>query len=199
MKTYNALRRRLQAFCRHYVECGVGTKAIKAIGYVGPRPDLAASKLLKKPRIRTALEELELTMQDEMRKRVYAAIHHVELIRNFDPRQLVDPTGRPYGLHELSDEVAAAIQGVEIEESINKAGEFVRRYKYRAAPKLDADKVILQYQRVLVQSHEHAGPHGGPIPLARTEAALDKANKTTDPNEAMAIYGELIAGPKTSD
>lgn len=163
----------MKAFVRHYVETGCGKKAILAIGYTGKHPYSLASKLIYKPKIKQAIIEFEESMQEQVRQRVYAAIHRVELIAQFDPRDLVDHEGRPHSLNNLPANAAAAIQGVEIEEYIDKSGNFCREFKYRAASKLDANKVILQYQRVLVQSHELSGPNGGPIPVARSADDLN--------------------------
>lgn len=161
--TYDSLPTRARAFVRAYVQTGVGAKAARAIKAGGAHPECFASRLLARPRIRQAAREYELSLQEDLRAQVCAGILHVRLIRDFDPRQLVSSEGRPLALHELSDEVAAAIQSVEIEEWIDKAGQFVRRYKYKAASKLDADKLILQYQRVLIEKHEHSGPNGQPL------------------------------------
>src|SRR6185437_14965167 len=182
METYNGLRARLRAFVRAYVETGRGTEAVKALKSKNKHPACLASKLLARPTVRKAVEEFELSMQNEVRHRVYRALRRLELLAEFDPRELVDDHGAPKPLKDLPDDVALALQGVEVEELFEGRGESRERignlHKYKLASKIEALKLIMQYQRVLVHKHEHTGANGGPIQTQQVDELTDEQLET---------------------
>src|SRR5260370_2267800 len=55
--SYQRLKRRHRRFVDEYLTGKRGREAIKAIGFKGTRPDVAASKLLARPEVRAAVEE----------------------------------------------------------------------------------------------------------------------------------------------
>lgn len=165
MSDYAKLPRRHQLFVDAFVQCGVGTQALRQIGFKGKAPNCAASKLMALPQIRAALKE----RTDE---HIAAAgitpnrtLTQLAACLHFDPRELVDKDGTPLPLHRLSDRVAAAIGSVEIEERTEGEGAnraTVRRYKYRARS-VEAHRLTLQYLHLLSDHYEHTGFRGGPI------------------------------------
>lgn len=54
---YATLKRRHRRFVDEYLTGKKGTEAMKAIGFKGRRPEIAASKLLARPDVRAAVEE----------------------------------------------------------------------------------------------------------------------------------------------
>jgi phage terminase small subunit len=182
MKTYNRLRARLRAFVRAYVETGVGAKSLRAIGFTGTRPDVAASKLLAKPKIREAIAEYEAYAVGESKARIFATVLGLEQTANLDPRRLLDSDGLYLPLDKLPDDICAAIQGIDVEElyegrgSERKAIGVVKKYKF--APRNEARKLLLQYKGMLADVHKHQqlDANGNPITpgptfvIAREEA-----------------------------
>jgi phage terminase small subunit len=55
--SYQRLKRRHRRFVDEYLTGKKGTEAMKAIGFKGRRPEIAASKLLARPEVRAAVEE----------------------------------------------------------------------------------------------------------------------------------------------
>lgn len=54
---YATLKRRHRRFVDEYLTGIKGTEAMRAIGFKGRRPEIAASKLLARPEVRAAVEE----------------------------------------------------------------------------------------------------------------------------------------------
>lgn len=167
---YVQLRRRQRRFVEAYVEIGNGAEAMRRIGYKGKRPDSAAYKMLQRPEVREAIEDYERIVSGEAKKRIFRTIRQLEFIESFDPRRLVGPDGEVLPLHELPEEVAAAIAGIEIEELFAGKGEkrqqIGRTRKYRIASKIDASKLLLQWKRQLSERHELTGKDGEALPRA---------------------------------
>ncbi len=55
--SYQRLKHRHRRFVDEYLLGKKGTEAMKAIGFKGRRPEIAASKLLARPEVRAAVEE----------------------------------------------------------------------------------------------------------------------------------------------
>jgi hypothetical protein len=184
--TRKPLRTRLRAFVRAYVETGNATESMRRIGFTGSRPDVAGSKLLAKPRVREAIQEFELTMQGQVRQRIYANLRRLEQIRDFDPLWGTKP------IADWPDEVRMTVQGIDVEERFEEGAEKPTRIlikKYRTAPKIEAAKLIMQYQRILDDR-----PVLPPIQVnvgAHVTVAL-----SNDPIEASLQYERLMLAPQ---
>lgn len=156
MSAFFKLTRRRQRFVDAYVQCGVGTEAMRSLGFKGTRPDIAASKWMALPDVRAAIAERTEQAITEAGVRTLRVLQEVVSIAQFNPKKLRNAQGKLIPLHELPDEVAAAIAS----EEFNAAGKLV---KYRTHPKNEANKLLLQYLKVLVERHEHTGKDGAPI------------------------------------
>lgn len=110
------LRDKQAAFVREYLVDKNATQAAIRAGY---SPRTAASigeENLRKPEIRAAIDagladlasRVGITAERVLRERARLAF--------FDPRKLLDAEGNPKPMHELDDDTAAAIAGVEVVE-----------------------------------------------------------------------------------
>ncbi len=192
--TYDKLRARLKAFVRAYVETGIGAKSIRACGFTGKRPDLGAQKLLRKPQVRQAIREYELTMQETVRQRIYANLRRLELIAGWDPALILDEAGNYLPLDRWPEEARLPLQGIEVEELFEGRGEdrvhVGRLHKYRLASKLEAAKLIMQYQRLLDDRP--------PVQVNVNTQGDAQVNviSSTDPIEASLEYERLMFKPQ---
>ena len=94
----------------------------------------AASRLMDDSKIIARIEELRLPATQETQKTYNNWLKELENLAFFDIRQLVNEQGAPLGLHELPDEVAAAVSGFEVEQ----IGENIVKTKVKLATKLQA-------------------------------------------------------------
>jgi phage terminase small subunit len=107
---------RHEQFCRHYVAHGNAERACQQVGY---HPD-NARHLQIKPHIAARITELSDTLlkaSDITAKRVMLELGRVAFS---DMRKLYRPDGAMVPIHELDDDTAAAIAGLEFEERLEK-------------------------------------------------------------------------------
>jgi hypothetical protein len=183
------LRLRLRAFVRAYVETGNGSEAIRRISPDSKRPDCAAAKLLAKPRIQAAVAEYERSMDEEVRQRRYANLRALQQIANFDPLWAKKP------LEEWPEEVRCVIQGIDVEKRFAGNSETPIRIevvKFRFASKIEARKLLMQYQRMLDDR-----PSLPPIQVnVGTQVTIDGRIVSNDPIEASLEYERLMSQPQ---
>ncbi|HEY6925147.1 MAG TPA: terminase small subunit [Steroidobacteraceae bacterium] len=203
---YRKLSKRLKRFVDAYVELGVGTKAIRKIGFEGKRPDVAASKLLARPNIRAAIaerDELAAVNAGITRTLILTQLRH---IATFDHRDLYDEKGNPLPVSQLPEEVAAGLASSEVEELFEGRGESRERvgrlHKYRSWSKPEALRLLAQIRKMPVERHELAGPNGGPIEHrdvdsltdAELEAIARRGRPGTTQTEAGALTDAELEG-----
>lgn len=167
------------AFVREYLVDKNATQAAIRAGYSPKSAYSMAEALLKKHEIRAAVQaglsdlaaKAGLTAEMVLRERRRLAF--------FDPRKLLDSEGNPKPLHELDDDTAAAIAGVEVVQ-MSVSGDMpavqsvVKKYKFAtkdnslaalekyfglnekpirlAAPKVETAQDCAQAQMVLLES-----------------------------------------------
>lgn len=124
--------------------------------------------------LQAEMAELDSDLTSERIQREYERLGFSSLKQFYrDDGSLKTPT-------EWTEDQAAAVQ----EYYFDASGE--PRIKLHNKP-LDA---IAKIRRLMVERHEVTGPGGKPIPHAHT--IHDALKKTTDPNEAMSLYSELV-------
>ena len=94
----------------------------------------AASRLMGDSKVIARIEELRLPATQETQKTYNNWLKELENLAFFDIRQLVNEQGSPLGLHELPNEVAAAVSAFEVEQ----IGENIVKTKVKLATKLQA-------------------------------------------------------------
>jgi phage terminase small subunit len=201
MSAYSKLPPRRRKFVDAYLRKGVGAYAYTEVyGSQVKRPNAGACKLLADPLVAAAIIEREERAMENAgitRTRTWIEMRRVAY---FDHRKLVGPDGNPIPLHELDEDTAAAIAGIDVEELFEGRGEsrmhVGRLRKYRAWNKNEALKLILQSYGALIDRHEHAGPNGGAIPVkdASELSEYDIARRV-----AFLLARGLQAQPSQSD
>lgn len=123
MTILRKLTLREQRFVREYQLCGNASKAAIAAGYSAKTSRNIGYELLSRPVVSAALNravtrtlsKLDITVDRVLQERARLAF--------FDPRKLLDNTGRPLALDALDDDTAAAIAGLEVQDKFEKASE----------------------------------------------------------------------------
>lgn len=180
MSALAKLRRQRRRFVFEYVACGIGTEAAVAAGFKGRRPDVKASKWLAEPDVKAAIEEVTAEAIAKSGVRLLRVLQEVAAVGQFNPKKLRKADGTLIPIHQLPDDVAAAICGEEFDAKGNLI-------KYRTHPKNEANRTLLQYLDALVERHEHTGKGGGPIETR-------DAGELTDLDKARRIAFLLSAG-----
>lgn len=110
----HGLNEKQAKFVAEYLVDLNGKQAAIRAGYSVNGAEVTASKLLRHPKVSAALAKV----QEQQLKRVAIRADDIllELLRlaKSDVRQLFDETGHLKPIHELSDDAAAALSGVEI-------------------------------------------------------------------------------------
>lgn len=191
MSAYSSLPRRRRKFVDAYLRLGVGRDAYLAVYGQVKQPDACASRLLADAAVAAAVAEREKRAMENAGITRTRAWMEVRRVAFFDHRKLVDENGDPRQLHELDEDTAAAIAGIDIEELFAGRGEDRVQIgvlkKYRAWNKNEALKMILQAYGALLDRHELSGPNGGPIPI-------DPAGELSDLDRARRIAFLLARG-----
>jgi phage terminase small subunit len=94
-----------------------------------------------------------------------------------DPRKLFDENGNLKPIHELDDDIAAAVAGIDV--VVRGDGENalqVRKIKFW--DKNNALEKLGKHLRLWTERHEHTGKDGGPIEMILT-AYLDQIDGTS--------------------
>lgn len=144
------------------------TQAAIRAGYSERTAKAKASSLLSEPEIKAMVDKeiearakrTEITADRVLRE--YARLGF------YDPRKLFNDDGSPKGIHELDDDTAAAICGLdvmEIYEGHGKDREFVGYLKKYKLPdkKGNLDSIAKHIGMNPPERHEHTGKDGKPI------------------------------------
>lgn len=144
---YHALRRHHRRFVDALFDGKSGIEAVKAAGYKGRWPAQRAARLWQKPYIQAALEERSRMLTADVGVRHERVMRELYWVATCDPRKLVDGQGVHIPLHQLPDDIAACISGVEVEE-ISSDGVQGTRYKYKFWDKNKALDKLGQYLKL---------------------------------------------------
>lgn len=121
---------RVALFVTEYVkDCNATQAAIRA-GYSKATAKQQGSLLLTRVDVRQALagpmaarQEAQAAIVQAMELSVERTRQEIARIAYFDPRRMFGPDGRPLALHQLDDDTAAVIAGLEVLEAYEGSGE----------------------------------------------------------------------------
>lgn len=146
----DAAEQRKHKFVEAYISNGGnGKRAAIAAGFAEKAAAQQASRLLTDANLLLTIQERQQKLAVKLELTTERTLREVARLAYFDPRKLLDNTGRPKALQDLDDDTAAAIAGLEVVD------------KYEADPGSDEKKLstVIKYK------------------LADKNAALDKAMK----------------------
>jgi hypothetical protein len=127
----------------------------------GDKARVSASQLLTKPNIRDEIDRLDAEDLRDLGLTAASLLRGVVRNAFSDVRDLFDTDGSLRPIHALPDDIAAAISGVDVVETMAPGpdGEPIlqRTRKIRLWSKTDAQKLLAQYLQLLVVKVEHSG------------------------------------------
>ena len=125
-------------FVTEYLKDLNATQAYKRAGYKCKSDDVAgalASRLLGNEKVARALEARKARLLQAADLTTERTLREIARIAYFDPRKMMGEDGQPVALHQLDDDTAAAINGLEVLEEYEGSGEdrklvgHVKKYK----------------------------------------------------------------------
>ena len=132
------------------------TEAAKRAGYSDKTAYSVGWEILKKPEIQVAIK----VAQDARSKRTEITVDRVlqELakIAFFDPRKLFDSDGNVKQVHELDDDTAGAIAGLDVQDLIEDRQVIGYTKKYKIADKNTALANCMKHLGMLTERVEHS-------------------------------------------
>lgn len=114
---------------------GNASQAAIAAGYSAKTCGVTGAKMLKDPRVKLILEQRTAAVFDNLKITTERILLERARLAFFDPRKLFDKDGKPIQIHELDDDTAAALAGLDVMEEYAGSGEervfigYTKKYK----------------------------------------------------------------------
>ena len=170
-------------FCREYIKDLNGTRAAIAAGYAKKSAKVTASQLLTNPNVQALLAKLTKKHADKLdlsTEKVLFELSRVGFSNMLDYIKTTEDGGAYVDLSNLTQEQAAAIQEVTVDEYTEgrgKAARRVKRTKFKLADKIRALELLGKYLKLFTERVEVGGIKGlaDMIAAARKRAAAAKA------------------------
>ncbi len=129
---------RREIFAQHFVANGFNSvKAARAAGYVGSASSAAGVR--RHPEVEERIRELLADQMAELQVDAMSVKRQIARIAFADPRALFDEHGNLIPIHDLDDDTAATISGIEVEVRKDAEGNHVSNIvKIKRHSSLDA-------------------------------------------------------------
>jgi phage terminase small subunit len=139
------------------------TQAAIRAGYSAGTARQQASRLLSKVNVQSAIAEGKKRISDSLQSDAERVKQELDRIGFSDIRKLYDRDGNLRPIHELDDDTAAALSGIDIEVETSKDGTRTSTYKIKRYDKNSALTTLARWHGKLNDRVEHTGKDGGPI------------------------------------
>ena len=175
------LNTRQLAFVQEYLKDRNATAAYIRAGYKsrGHAAESSASTLLRHREVQRRILEAERQHLDRVTEdtgiTIERTIREIGRIAFFDPRKLFDNEGRPLSLHQLDDETAAVVAGLDVNEERDREGELTGVVKkWKLADKKGALDMLMRRFGAYLKDNEQKAPLAE-TPILDNSAARDIA------------------------
>ena len=125
-----------KAFVEAYFANGEnGSQAAITAGFAPKSAGVTSAKLLKDPRVLAEIERRRADLCSQLEVTTERILQERARLAFFDPRKLFDATGKPIPIHELDDDTAAALAGLDVLEEFDGTGKdrvfsgYTKKYK----------------------------------------------------------------------
>ena len=152
--------------CREYIKDLNGTRAAIAAGYAKKSAKVTASQLLTNPNVQALLAKLTKKHADKLdlsTEKVLSGLSSMGLSNMLDYIKTTEDGGAYVDLSNLTQEQAAAIQEVTVDEYTEgrgKAARRVKRTKFKLADKIRALELLGKYLKLFTERVEVTGLAG---------------------------------------
>jgi phage terminase small subunit len=123
----DGMTERKRAFVAEYLRSNNGTQSAIKAGYSAKTAQQASSRLLKDVVIRTAITAHQAAViekvQNEAGISLERTLREIARLAYFDPRRMFDAKGNPLAIHDLDDDTAAAVAGLDVLEEWEGSGQ----------------------------------------------------------------------------
>ncbi|NMG64362.1 terminase small subunit [Azoarcus indigens] len=170
---------RRKAFVEAYIRngCNATAAAVEA-GYSEMTADQQGSRLLKDIKVRQLIEDRRKVLESRTELTTERVLRELGRIALFDPRRLFGDDGSPKGIHELDDDTAAGIAGLEVLEQYEGTGEsrvFVGHLKkYRIVDKNSALEKAMKFLGMFEKDNKQRAGLLGELSRNEIEAIRDR-------------------------
>lgn len=208
---------RRERFCHEYLKDTDGQRAYVTAGFTArttqqgsTAASAASSLLLQRQEIIDRMQELRVAERKKLDVSKERWLQALVSIAFTDTRRFQDAKGNAIPLHQLEEEVAAALQ-VEQQESYVYVGTgktrrrvVSRSMKLKSADKTQALMILGKYLGFVVERHEHTGAEGGPIEITAIQgikqSLTDRLARLATEGAGQLVHREadLPRGPGSS-
>jgi phage terminase small subunit len=164
-KANNKLSANMRIFKNEYLIDRNATRAYK-IAYPSVKNDNVAAvnahALLRKPKMEKAIEDALAEQQKRTEITADKVLKETAAIAFSDIRGLFDESGRLKKIHELDDDIAKAIAGIDV-ATVKDGDDVLDVKKIKLWSKNDALDKLGKHFKLFIERKEHTGEGGGPI------------------------------------
>jgi phage terminase small subunit len=166
---------RRRRFAREFIIDFNRKAAAIRVGYSVKSAQAIGSALRKRPDVQAYIDEELQARARRVHVDADRVLQELARLAFFDVRKLFRADGTPIPIHELDDDTAAAISGVDVQETYEGTGKLrvfsghIKRY--RVADKNTALTNCLKHLGLLKETVVHTGPDGGAVQLTVEAAA----------------------------
>jgi phage terminase small subunit len=190
------LNPRKQRFITEYLVDLNATQAAIRAGYRRTSAHNQGCRLLRDPEVAQAVTHAQQARAERTAITQDRVLREYARLAFFDARQVLYPDGSPRPLHELDEDTAAAISGIEISTLAGRArdgSEAATVRKYRLADKKPALDALARHLGLFIDKPEHTdGTLAERLARARRAADTD-TEPTTESEPASASESESNA------
>lgn len=111
-----------QIFVREFLRDGNGTRAAVTAGYSGRTAAVAASKLLRKPKISAEIAKLREKLLQKIEIDAEKVLQGLAELAFFDPRKMFNPDGSMKKITDMDDQTVRALAGMDVEKLFKHFG-----------------------------------------------------------------------------
>jgi phage terminase small subunit len=102
------------------------TEAAKEAGFSPRSAHVEASRLLKNPKVQAEMDRRKKPVIEQSKLDMLTVTNTIHRLLTFDPRKAFNPDGTTKRIHEMPDDLVAALAGIEVDE---KTGE-VKKFRF---------------------------------------------------------------------
>jgi phage terminase small subunit len=187
-----ALTPKQERFVQEYLIDLNATQAAIRAGYSAKTANEQGSRLLTNVSVRSAIEAAQQKRADRTEITQDRVLQELARIAFFDLRKLYREDGSLKAMHELDDDAAAVLAGVDVvemaggakiggDEGVSHVPMFTKKAKI--PDKVAALGLAMRHLGMLKDKTEVSGPNGGPI---KTDTTVDIAGLNPDQLRALA-------------
>lgn len=164
MEAFPKLKRKEQLFLETLVKLGVNRNGAEAARQIWPKakqPKNVAARLMARPEVKAALEELKAAALAKARDAIEDVGLGMLYRAEADRTAILNADGTFISVDKWPAEIKACVESLEFDDK-------GRLVKVRMSNRNDAARLWMQWAGELKSKHEHSGKDGAPLPPAAT-------------------------------